>query len=43
VPVEDTNIDGVDEPAPGLVRVTEYETVRTIAPEPDGDSEKEEE
>ncbi len=43
VPVEDTIIDVVDEPAPGLVRVTEYETVRTIVPEPNGNSETEEE
>ncbi len=27
--VEDTIIDVIDEPVPGLVRVTEYETIRT--------------
>jgi hypothetical protein len=27
--IEDTIIDVVDEPAPGVVRVTEYETIRT--------------
>ena len=41
VPVEDTVIDVVDEPASGAVRGTEYETVRTIAAEPNGDSETE--
>ena len=38
LPVEDTIIDVVDEPAPGVVRVTEYEVVRSIAPERDADS-----
>ena len=27
--IEDTIIDVVDQPAPGVVRVTEYETIRT--------------
>jgi hypothetical protein len=27
--VEDTVIDVVDQPVPGVVRVTEYETIRT--------------
>ena len=27
--IEDTIIDVVDEPVPGVVRVTEYETIRT--------------
>jgi len=27
--IEDTIIDVIDEPAPGVVRVTEYETIRT--------------
>jgi len=30
--VEDTIIDVVDEPVPGVVRVTEYETIRTTSP-----------
>jgi hypothetical protein len=30
--VEDTIIDVIDEPAPGVVRVTEYETIRTTNP-----------
>ena len=30
--IEDTIIDVIDEPIPGVVRVTEYETVRTTAP-----------
>jgi hypothetical protein len=38
VPVEDTIVDVVDEPAPGVVRVTEYETIRAIVPEDDADS-----
>ena len=28
--VEDTIIDVIDEPVPGVVRVTEYETIRKI-------------
>jgi hypothetical protein len=36
--VEDTIIDVVDEPVPGVVRVTEYETVRITTPKQDGDS-----
>jgi hypothetical protein len=36
--VEDTIIDVVNEPAPGMVRVREYEVVRTIAPERDTDA-----
>jgi hypothetical protein len=31
--VEDTIIDVIDEPVPGVVRVTEYETIRTIPPQ----------
>jgi hypothetical protein len=38
VPVEGTIIDVIDEPAPGVLRVTEYEMVRTQPPEPDADS-----
>jgi hypothetical protein len=30
--VEDTVIDVIDEPVPGVVRVTEYETIRTTTP-----------
>jgi hypothetical protein len=30
--VEDTIIDVIDEPAPGVIRVTEYESVRTMTP-----------
>ena len=32
VPVEDTIIDVIDEPAPGVIRVTEYELIRTATP-----------
>ena len=32
--IEDTIIDVIDEPIPGVVRVTEYETIRTITPKP---------
>ena len=32
VPVEDTIIDVIDEPAPGVIRVTEYESFRTATP-----------
>jgi hypothetical protein len=30
--IEDTIIDVIDEPVPGVVRVTEYETIRTMTP-----------
>jgi len=30
--IEDTIVDVVDEPFPGVVRVTEYETIRTVTP-----------
>ncbi len=30
--VEDTIIDVIDEPVPGVVRVTEYETIRMTTP-----------
>jgi hypothetical protein len=36
--VEDTIIDVIDEPAPGVVRVTEYEAVRISTPKQDADS-----
>ena len=32
VPVEDTIIDVIEEPVPGVVVVTEYESVRTVTP-----------
>ena len=32
VPVEDTIIDVIDEPVPGVIRVTEYESIRTALP-----------
>ena len=32
VPVEDTIIDVIEEPAPGVVVVTEYETIQTATP-----------
>lgn len=34
--VEDTIIDVIDEPIPGVVRVTEYETIRTTTPKSGG-------
>ncbi len=34
--IEDAIIDVVDEPVPGVFRVTEYETIRTTTPRPDG-------
>jgi hypothetical protein len=30
--IEDTIIDVIDEPVPGVLRVTEYETIRTTTP-----------
>jgi hypothetical protein len=35
--VEDTIIDVRDEPVPGVVRVTEYETLRMVTPKPGTD------
>ena len=32
VPVEDTIIDVIEEPVPGVVVVTEYETIRSATP-----------
>jgi hypothetical protein len=32
VPVEDTIIDVIEEPVPGMVVVTEYESIRTATP-----------
>ena len=32
VPVEDTIIDVIEEPVPGMVVVTEYESIRTVTP-----------
>ena len=31
--IEDTIIDVIDEPMPGVIRVTEYETVQTTSPD----------
>jgi hypothetical protein len=42
-PVDDTITHVVDEPAPSAVPVTKHEVVPTIASEPNGDSETEEE
>ena len=38
--VEDTIIDVIDEPVPGVVRVTEYETIRTVTPKPGPETEQ---
>ena len=40
--VEDTIIDVIDEPIPGVVRVTEYETIRMTTPKRDAGPETEE-
>ena len=40
--IEDTIIDIVDEPVPGVVRVTEYETIRTTTRRRDRGRETEE-
>lgn len=40
--VEDTIVDVIDEPVPGVVRVREYETIRTTAPQGGGSPETEE-
>ena len=40
--IEDTIIDVVDEPVPGVVRVTEYETIRTTTRRRDRGPETEE-
>ncbi len=40
--IEDTIIDVVDEPVPGVVRVTEYETITTTTPKRDAGLETEE-
>jgi hypothetical protein len=40
--VEDTIIDVIDEPVPGVVRVTEYETIRTTTPKREPGPETEE-
>ena len=39
--IEDTIIDVIDEPVPGVVRVTEYETITTTTPAGDGGAEEE--
>lgn len=38
--VEGEIIDVIDEPVPGIVRVTEIEEVSVAVPEPDDDSEE---
>ena len=40
--IEDTIIDVIDEPVPGVVRVTEYETIRTTTPKRSAGPETEE-
>ena len=40
--IEDTIIDVIDQPSPGVVRVTEYETVRTTTPQGGAGPDKEE-
>jgi membrane-bound ClpP family serine protease len=40
--IEDTIIDVIDEPLPGVVRVTEYETIRTTTAKPGASPETEE-
>jgi hypothetical protein len=40
--VEDTIIDVIDEPVPGVVRVTEYETIGTMTPKRDAGPDTEE-
>jgi hypothetical protein len=40
--IEDTIVDVIDEPVPGLVRVREYETIRTITPKRGAGSETQE-
>ena len=40
--IEDTIIDVVDEPVPGVLRVREYETIRTRTPKRDTGPETEE-
>ncbi len=37
--VEDTIIDVIDEPVPGVIRVTEYETITTTKPTPGSEEE----
>jgi hypothetical protein len=41
IQVEDTIVDVIDEPSPGMTRITEYETVRAITPETDAEPEEE--
>ena len=40
--IEDAIIDVIDQPSPGVVRVTEYETVRTTTPQRGAGPDKEE-
>jgi hypothetical protein len=39
--IEDTIVDVIDEPVPGVVRVTEYETIRTTRRRDSGPETKE--
>ena len=41
--VEDTIIDVIEQPVPGAIVVTEYETIRTVTPERGAGAETEEE
>jgi hypothetical protein len=38
--IEDTIVDVIDEPVPGVIRVTEYETISTTSPMPGSDTEE---
>src|SRR6185437_3837385 len=40
-PVEASNVGIIDEPAPGAVRVDEYEAIRTVPADPDTDDTEE--
>jgi hypothetical protein len=36
--IEDTIVDLIDQPVPGVIRVTEYETITTRTPKPGADT-----
>jgi hypothetical protein len=38
--VEDTIVDVIDEPVPGVIRVTEYEAITTTNPTPGSDTDE---
>jgi hypothetical protein len=38
--VEDTIVDVIDEPVPGVIQVTEYETITTTSPQSGSDTEE---